>query len=63
MITFIIAARLLTLLCVGVSQDTERVLDEACIIAHVYGLSDPNAVNPSRVTQIERRVGGYRNLA
>jgi glutamate synthase domain-containing protein 2 len=47
---------------VRVKRYAERVIDEVGIIAHACGLSDPSGFNPSHVTQIERGVGGFRNM-
>ena len=41
----------------------KRVQEEVEIIAHSCGLTDPSGFQPHHVTQIERGVGGFRNMS
>ena len=47
---------------VRVKHYAERVRDEVEIIAHSCGLSSASGFTPDHVTEIERGVGGFRNL-
>ena len=48
---------------VRVGRYAKRLQEEVEIIAHSCGLTDPSGFQPHHVTQIERGVGGFRNMS
>ena len=48
---------------VRASRYAMRVHEEVEILAHACGLTDASGFQPHHVTQIERGVGGFRNMS